>query len=95
MAMIFLYAFILFACRVSGFLTKEKQLPPLLQEYLSYVPIAVYAAFVVPSMSREPELFGIKLLALIVTGFVIWRFRQQSLAILVGLVVLLLAQLLQ
>jgi branched-subunit amino acid transport protein len=93
--MIVLCALIIFACRVSGFLTKETALPSTLQDYLSYVPIAVYAAFIVPALQRETELFGVKLLALLVTGFFVWRFRQQSLAIFAGLVILLLAQLLQ
>ena len=93
--MILLCALIIFACRSAGFFISEKPLPKYLQEYLSYVPIAVYAAFIVPNLSRETELLGIKLLALLITGLLVWRFRQQSIAILAGLGILLLAQLLQ
>lgn len=78
-------AVLVYLCRLSGFVLHIKQSSPALERFLSFVPLAVFSALVVPSLAREPELLGLKLLALATAGVVMRLSKQLGLGILVGL----------
>lgn len=76
---------LVYACRLSGFAVSPQRTPPWWQEFLQYVPVAVFAALIVPGVIREPALSGPKVIALLAAGLVIWWTRRFSLAVLTGL----------
>ena len=86
-----LVAGVVYACRVSGFVLNVQHTPPWVEQYLHYVPIAVFSALVVPSLIREPDILdfkltALKLVALCVAGAFVWRTRRFGVAIIVGMV---------
>lgn len=84
--LITLVAGVVYACRVSGFVLNVQHTPAWMEQYLHFVPIAVFAALVVPSVIREPDLLSLKLAALLVAGVFVWRTRRFGVAIIVGMV---------
>jgi len=78
-------AAVVYACRLSGFLVTPGDAPHWWQAYLRFVPISVFSALIVPSMMRDPELLGIKVVAFAVAALVIWKTRRFEVSILSGL----------
>jgi branched-subunit amino acid transport protein len=77
-------AVIVYLCRLSGF-TLTRFTTSTLARFLHYVPIAVFSALLVPSVIKEPNLLGSKVIALAVAGMVMRQTRQFGLGIIVGL----------
>jgi branched-subunit amino acid transport protein len=88
--MVIIYALIIYVCRLSGFLLDFKQMPGFLQDYLSFVPITVFSVFIASSL-QQTEFTGGKFIALLLAAILMWRFRQQTVAILAGMAVFLLS----
>lgn len=84
-ATILIIAVIVYLCRLSGFLVRFKTTSPLLQTYLNFVPIAVFAAVIVPSTLREPNLISMRLVALFTATVVIRNTGNVGLSMLVGM----------
>lgn len=82
---ILIIAVIVYLCRLSGFLVRFKTTSPLLQTYLNFVPIAVFAAVIVPSTLRELDLIGIKLVALFIATLMMRKTGNVGLSMLVGM----------
>ena len=78
-------AVIIYLCRYSGFTLTRLAASTRLARFLHFVPIAIFSALIVPSLTIESPLLGRKLIALIVAGAVIWRTRHFGLGIIVGL----------
>lgn len=72
--------------RVSGFLLGGRKAPPLATLALHYVPIAAFAALIVPGLAVPGELAP-RLLAALCTGFVALRIGKLWAALLVGMAV--------
>jgi branched-subunit amino acid transport protein len=79
-------AAIVYLCRLSGFVLTRFASSAALARFLHYIPIAIFSALLVPSVTREPVLLGSKLAALAVAGVVMRQTRQFGLGIIVGLV---------
>ena len=47
-------ALIVYATRVGGFWLGDRSLPPVVERFLSYVPIAAFAALVAPGVADGP-----------------------------------------
>lgn len=73
-----------FGSRLSG-LTIRMHLPAFWLRFLHFVPIAVFAALVTPSLQGSRGEGGIRVAAAILAGLVAWRTRQLALAIAVGM----------
>ncbi len=76
---------LVFAYRFSGFTLNVRRVSPLLERFLRFVPVSVFAALVVSSLYNGGDSFDVKLIALVVAGAVMWRTRQLGLSILLGL----------
>ncbi len=82
-----------FGSRLVG-LNVRMELPPFWLRFLHFVPIAVFAALVTPSLQGSRGEGGIRVVAAILSGVVAWRSRQLALAIAAGMVTFWLLRLL-
>jgi branched-subunit amino acid transport protein len=73
-----------FGSRLAG-LTLQLRMPPFWLRFLHFVPIAVFAALVTPSLSGTRGEGGIRAAAAALAALVAWRTRQLALAIAVGM----------
>lgn len=74
-----------FGSRFAG-LALHRELPPFWLRSMHFVPIAVFAALVTPSIAGSRGEGEIRLLAVALSGLVAWRTRNLGLAIALGLV---------
>jgi branched-subunit amino acid transport protein len=74
-----------FGSRISG-LTLRMELPPFWLRFLHFVPIAVFAALVTPSLQGSRGEGGIRVAAAALAALVAWRTRQLAIAIAAGMI---------
>jgi branched-subunit amino acid transport protein len=68
-------AVLTYLTRVSGFLIGRRAIPPVLDRFLSYVPVAVFAALVVPNVSPSGQNVPARVVAVILAALVAYRVR--------------------
>ena len=73
-----------FGSRLAG-LTLQMRLPPFWLRFLHFVPIAVFAALVTPSLAGSRGEGGIRVAAAALAVLVAWRSRQLALTIAVAM----------
>ena len=73
-----------FGSRLAGLLVRMR-LPPFWLRFLHFVPIAVFAALVAPSLEGSRGESGIRVTAAALAGVVAWRTRHLAATIAVGL----------
>lgn len=73
-----------FGSRLAG-LTLHRELPPFWLRFLHFVPIAVFAGLVTPSLAGSRGEGGIRVVAAALAAFAAWRTRQLAVAIAVGM----------
>ena len=73
-----------FASRYAG-LVRRTELPEFWVRFLHFVPIAVFAALIAPSLEGSRGEGGIRFAAAGLAGVVAWRTRHLALTIAVGL----------
>ena len=73
-----------FGSRLAGLLVRIR-LPPFWLRFLHFVPIAVFAALVTPSLQGSRGEGGIRVAAAALAGIAAWRTRQLAVAIAVGM----------
>lgn len=83
---IVLMALVTYGPRLLGVSLPRLELPPFWSRFLTFVPIAVFAALIVPALPSEGET-GIRLVAAAVAAVVLWRLRSLWFGLLVGMVV--------
>lgn len=74
-----------FGSRLAG-LGLRAQLPPFWTRFLHFVPIAVFAAIVTPSLQGSQGEGEIRVAAAILAGIAAWRTRQLWVAIVAGMI---------
>jgi branched-subunit amino acid transport protein len=77
-------AAVTYASRLAGLLLRTS-VPPFWERFLRFVPIAVFAALVVPALPGERGEAGVRLLAAALAAAASWRFRKLWLGIAVGM----------
>ena len=77
-----------YATRIAGFSLDRSLIPPQLNRALAYVPIAAFAALIVPGLSEEGALDPIRIAAAILAATVVLLTRQLWASLLAGMVVL-------
>ncbi len=85
--LIAIIAVLTYLTRVSGFLIGDRPIPPALDRFLGYVPVAVFAALVVPNVAPTGEHALARIVAVILAGAVAFRVRQLWASIGAGMVV--------
>jgi len=75
-----------FGSRYAG-LVRRAALPPFWVRFLHFVPIAVFASLVTPSVAGARGEAGIRVAACLVAALAAWRTRQLWVSIAVGMAV--------
>ncbi len=74
-----------FGSRLAG-LSLHRPLPPSAQRFLHFVPIAVFAALITPSLAGGQGEGEIRVVAGLLCALAAWRTRQLWLALAVGMI---------
>ena len=82
---ILLMAAVTYVPRVLGFSLSRRDVSGFWLRFLNFVPIAVFAALVVPALPGDQGELNIRLLAASLAGVLMWRVRSLWLGILVGM----------
>jgi branched-subunit amino acid transport protein len=80
-------AVLTYATRIAGLSLGDRQVPPVVVRFLSYVPIAAFAALAVPGLGGTDDDAIPRLAAAAVTLFVMLRTRQLWACLIVGMAV--------
>lgn len=72
--------------RISGFLLGSRQAPPAVARALHYVPVAAFAALIVPGLAIPGEIAP-RAIAAVCTGVVALRLGKLWVALLIGMAV--------
>ncbi len=83
---ILLMALVTYGPRLAGLSIAKGNLPPFWTRFLQFVPVAVFAALVVPALLSPGET-PIRLVAAGIAALVLWRVRSLWFGLLVGMVV--------
>lgn len=86
-----LAAAITYLTRIAGFALGARTIPPALQRFLRFVPIAAFASLTAPGLSAGGETLP-RLLAAVAGAVAVLRFGRLWLCILVGMTVYWLAR---
>lgn len=84
---IVLMALVTFLPRLMGLWFSGQRLPPFFLRFLHYVPIAVFAALIVPSVPSGEDT-TMRAFSALLAALIFWRLRSLSLGLLVGMVAL-------
>lgn len=79
-------ALVTYGSRLVGLSLAKVSLPPFWTRFLQFVPVAVFAALVVPALPSAGET-PIRLVAAGIAALVLWRVRSLWFGLLVGMVV--------
>lgn len=85
LAIIACVAIATFATRIGGFTLGERRMPAAFDRFLSWVPVASFAALAVPSLAEGAGSFPARLLGAAVAALVVLRFRALPLALAGGM----------
>ncbi len=69
-------AAVTYATRISGLLLRDRAIPRLVDRFLAYVPVAVFAALITPSLSAGGGELLARLAGVLAATAVVLRFRQ-------------------
>ena len=84
LALILTLAIVIYLTRIGGLLLGARQAPPVVERALHYVPIAAFAALIVPGLVVPGEMVP-RLAAAVGAGVVASRFGKLWAALLVGM----------
>jgi branched-subunit amino acid transport protein len=84
---IFGMALVTYLPRLIGFILSGKQVSPFWLRFLHFVPITVFAAIITPALPGSSGRTSIRIIAAVVAGFVLWKFKKLWVGILVGMMV--------
>ncbi len=84
-ALIIFMALVTYGPRLLGFLLSGRDLSGFWRRFLHFVPVAVFAALTAPALPGERGEGGVRLLAAVLAGLVLWRVGSLWLGILVGM----------
>jgi branched-subunit amino acid transport protein len=86
LALILALAVLIYLTRIAGLLLGARQAPPAVARALHYVPIAAFAALIVPGLVVPGDVIP-RLVAAVGTGVVALRFGKLWAALLVGMAI--------
>ena len=82
---IVLMALVTYGPRLAGFVLAGRRVSAFWLRFLHFVPIAVFAALIVPALPGTQGEGGIRLIAAALASVVIWRTRSLWLGMTVGM----------
>jgi branched-subunit amino acid transport protein len=87
MLLFMLLALMVYATRLVGFFVTV-DIHPFGLRFLHYLPVAIFAVFVIPGVTQSGHDGTIRLIAALVAAFVIWYSRRLWLGFIVGMGIL-------
>jgi branched-subunit amino acid transport protein len=84
-ATIFGMALVTYLPRLMGFILSGKQVSAFWLKFFRFIPITVFAAIIVPALPGSANEGWIRLVATILAGLVVWRFKRLWIGIVVGM----------
>ena len=84
-------AAVTYATRVAGFSLGRwtgggaRALPPTFDRFLTYVPIAAFAALIAPDLASGPGALGPRLLGVLAAALAVWRLEKLWAGLLLGM----------
>ena len=78
-------AVVTYGTRISGFLLGQRKLPAWLNRFLTYVPVAVFAALLTPDLNVGGAGMWPRLIGAAVATIVVLRFRQLWAGLIAGM----------
>ncbi len=94
LALILVVALATYATRLMGFALGGRDLPPALHRFLTYVPVAVFAALITPDLGLGTGELGPRLVGMLAAGAVVLRLRRLWAGLVAGMAAYWLARLL-
>jgi branched-subunit amino acid transport protein len=81
-----------YGTRLAGFGLSQRTIPPLFNRFLTYVPVAVFAALIAPDLGLGTGQWAARLLGVAGASVAAWKTRQLWAGLAVGMVVFWLAR---
>jgi branched-subunit amino acid transport protein len=78
-------AAVTYATRISGFLIGRRELPPWLNRFLAYVPVAVFAALVTSELNPGKSDTLARVIGIAFATVAVLRFRQLWIGLVTGM----------
>ncbi len=76
LAMIVSVAVLTYLTRIAGFRLNDRNLPPSLDRFLAYVPVAAFAALAIPGIAEGAGTFPARFIGAAVCAVIVIRFGQ-------------------
>lgn len=83
-----------YATRVAGLTLGQRSIPPLLDRFLTYIPVAVFAALITPNLGIGTHQVAPRLIGVIAAALVVLRVKALWAGLVAGMAVYWLARLL-
>jgi len=78
-------AVLTYLTRIVGFRLGDRQLPPVFDRFLTYVPVAAFAALAIPGVAEGSGNFPARLVGAAVLALVVLRFSRLWVGLLAGM----------
>jgi branched-subunit amino acid transport protein len=75
LALILVVAVATYATRLAGLTLRGSRIPPLLDRFLAYIPIAVFAALIAPNLGIGTSQMAPRLIGVVAAALVVLRVR--------------------
>jgi branched-subunit amino acid transport protein len=85
--MIIAAALATYGTRLAGFGLSQRTIPPLVNRFLTYVPVAVFAALIAPELGLSNDQWPARLLGIAAASLAVWKSRQLWAGLVAGMVV--------
>jgi len=87
MGLIVAVALATYGTRIVGFALGQRRLPAIVDRFLGYVPVAMFAALIAPDLGLGGEQWAARLLGVAASALAVWRTRQLWAGLVVGMAV--------
>lgn len=87
MGLIVAVALVTYGTRIAGFALGQRRLPTVVDRFLAYVPVAMFAALIAPDLGLGSEQWAARLLGVAASALAVWKTRQLWAGLLVGMAV--------
>ncbi len=85
MGLVIVLAVVTYATRITGFKIGDRRLPPALDRFLTYVPVASFAALAVPGVADGAGTLPARVVGAVAASIVVLRFSYLWAGLLAGM----------
>jgi len=85
LALILVVALATYATRLAGLTLRGRRIPPLLDRFLAYIPISVFAALIAPNLGVGTGQMAPRLIGVVAAALVVLRVRWMWAGLIAGM----------